>query len=93
MQEFLTTPKCRRSVLLHHFEPNNSSDENNLTFKKNCCDNCTLRISENGENKSAKPQMIDLTQDGLRLFKAIRFLNCRFGVNTIIGFLIASVCL
>lgn len=70
MQEFLTTPKCRRHLLLKHFETDedstNASDEDNkILFRQNCCDNCTNRLKT---NKTTIDEQIDVTKDALRVF-------------------------
>lgn len=80
MQEFLTTPKCRRQLLLKHFEEDeeattsstrtgpgaarSSREEETHEFRPNCCDNCTTRLQT---NKTTVDQKLDVTKDALRV--------------------------
>lgn len=63
IQEFLTTAKCRRALLLSHFEEDESASKD--SFKKNCCDNCSERLKTDKQ----VDQQVDVSKDALRVFK------------------------
>jgi hypothetical protein len=96
MQEFLSTSRCRRRLLLRHFEnPDKIDNDEEDVFKLNCCDNCTARLEtskERGGGGGADYQLVDFSKDALKLLKAVQLLNCRFGMTMVIQFLLGSVC-
>lgn len=102
MQQFLTTSKCRRRLLLKHFDTdydfdlnktsNDKQDNDNSECKPNCCDNCTQRL--NGaftDSGSGDGELVDFSKDALKLMSTIELLGSRFGINMIIQFLHGSV--
>lgn len=59
MQEFLTTPNCRRRLLLDYFTNGKEKNSSTELFAEKCCDNCTAHLTTN-ENTD---DMIDVTAE------------------------------
>ncbi|XP_076040265.1 ATP-dependent DNA helicase RecQ-like isoform X2 [Oratosquilla oratoria] len=74
MEQFLGVAGCRRVELLSHFTQKVPSSDP----KKNCCDNCTRRLSKGNCGISRIDSALDengkynFTQDGLSFLKAVQ---------------------
>ncbi|CAC5417310.1 WRN [Mytilus coruscus] len=92
MQEYLTTGKCRRRLLLAHFESRNLDD---IGGTENCCDNCRRR-SEMNKNSSMSQDIsdidgpVDYSKEAKDLFSVIEVLGGRYGLTTPVQFLMGS---
>ncbi|XP_071158281.1 bifunctional 3'-5' exonuclease/ATP-dependent helicase WRN-like [Mytilus edulis] len=92
MQEYLNTGKCRRRLLLAHFESRNLDD---IGGTENCCDNCRRR-SERNKNSSMSQDIpdidgpVDYSKEAKELFSVIEVLGGRYGLTTPVQFLMGS---
>ncbi|XP_052091663.1 bifunctional 3'-5' exonuclease/ATP-dependent helicase WRN-like isoform X2 [Mytilus californianus] len=92
MQEYLNTGKCRRRLLLAHFESRNLDD---IGGTENCCDNCRRR-SEMNKNSSMSQDIsdidgpVDYSKEAKDLFSVIEVLGGRYGLTTPVQFLMGS---
>lgn len=100
MEEYLTTSRCRRRLLLAHFENRNLDD---IGGTENCCDNCRKKIekakhqsyydSKNwsvlSDNKDTD-EPTDYSKEAHDLFTAIMALGSRFGIMVPCQFLVGS---
>ena len=97
MQHFLTTTSCRRHLLLKHFEDDlgdvNEAETKDAkkSCKKDCCDNCTIRLSNSNDDSNEEEELKDFSDDAFKLISTIKLLQSRFGVNVIVLFLVGSV--
>jgi hypothetical protein len=99
VKKFLTTPSCRRKILLDYFENDieyfekNHDDEPKTNLKPNCCDNCTqkLKNKDNESSSSDCDQLKDFTEEALKIFGIIKLINYKFGLTTYILYLMGSV--
>ena len=95
-KSFLSTTSCRRHFILKFFgdiSVKNGTCQSDK-FKANCCDNCTMRLNQSTTPNAAvsgEPQMKDMSTEARLLFRVIAHLGERFGLATVIGYLIGSV--
>lgn len=102
MQQYLKTTTCRRRLLLSHFENKKLDDIGGTT---NCCDNCRKNLERSRQQSyydaknwsSVLPPGADIcdgeqdfTKEARNLFDAIQALGCRFGLATVVLFLVGS---
>ncbi|ESN96687.1 hypothetical protein HELRODRAFT_189333 [Helobdella robusta] len=106
MQDYLETTKCRRRMILSHFESTSLPD---LGPKPNCCDNCTARMkqqqnqdysdSNNKTNSSSSSNGVggcndddskEFSSEASDLLSCIQMMNGSFGLTTPILFLRGS---
>ncbi|XP_054724096.1 bifunctional 3'-5' exonuclease/ATP-dependent helicase WRN-like [Uloborus diversus] len=85
MQQYLGSVKCRRHMLLSHFE---GHEVTNVGGHEKCCDNCKKRsrraLLNKADSSSQKTtdDKKDFTVEAKILFGAIEFTGGKFGLNT-----------
>ncbi|CAL1547093.1 unnamed protein product, partial [Lymnaea stagnalis] len=82
VEQYLTTPGCRRRVLLSHFEAGNL---NELGGTENCCDNCRQRIvrMRHGltvSDTTVSEDGVNFAKEAADLFRAIEVTGNRYGL-------------
>ncbi|XP_056008081.1 bifunctional 3'-5' exonuclease/ATP-dependent helicase WRN-like isoform X2 [Ostrea edulis] len=101
MQQYLKASTCRRRLLLSHFENRKLDDIGGTT---NCCDNCCRNIERSQQQSyyDAKnwssvlpppaeiPKEQDFSKEAQELFNAMLTLGSRFGIATVVMFLVGS---
>lgn len=101
MRQFLTTPHCRRKILLDYFEAGASVEQDVppstsvIKLKRNCCDNCTNRLvshaNKDKDQQFSPEKSKDFSSDAYKFFSVIKLMNQRFGASMIIMYLLGSV--
>lgn len=86
MQTYLETAKCRRKTLIAHFS---QCEASMMRVKSKCCDNCDVSLKRSqGEKSSSKSDAEmgkeDFTSPAGLMLKAVKDLQGRFGLNTIV---------
>lgn len=102
MQQYLKSTTCRRRLLLSHFENRKLDDIGGTT---NCCDNCRKNLERSRQQSyydaknwsSVLPPGADVcdgeqdfTKEARDLFNAIQALGSKFGLATVVLFLVGS---
>ncbi|BES87494.1 Werner syndrome, RecQ helicase-like [Nesidiocoris tenuis] len=72
MERYLQTSDCRRKIIVTHFDPSATVEDND-----NCCDNC----KKNGQKSAQSAPEYDLTEDALLLLKAVKLLGGFYGLQ------------
>ncbi|XP_058644644.1 bifunctional 3'-5' exonuclease/ATP-dependent helicase WRN isoform X2 [Onychostoma macrolepis] len=85
MEKYLNSTKCRRKLILCHFEDKRLRKvTSGIMGSSNCCDNCSV----NGEDPEVVLQ--DFGSCAYQLMKAVSAMNERFGITAPILFLRGS---
>ncbi|XP_072037677.1 bifunctional 3'-5' exonuclease/ATP-dependent helicase WRN-like [Amphiura filiformis] len=89
MEQYLSTMKCRRKIVLSHFD---NSGASSISKTENCCDNCKQRLErkKNGDTSSAKSEEEDFSTELQQLLNAVSATGERFGIGVPILFLRGS---
>ncbi|KAJ8401886.1 hypothetical protein AAFF_G00374670 [Aldrovandia affinis] len=94
MQQYLKSPKCRRKIILSHFEDKQLRKvTSGIMGTKECCDNCRHgavgSVKSSGE-EDAQPALQNFGKEAYELMSAICALNESYGVGVPILFLRGS---
>ncbi|XP_078065693.1 bifunctional 3'-5' exonuclease/ATP-dependent helicase WRN isoform X2 [Mustelus asterias] len=91
IKKYLTSSKCRRNIILSHFE---DEQLRKATFgiigTDRCCDNCRLRIGRCVSADDPENEMQDFGKEVYQLLSAVCVLGEKFGIGVPVLFLRGS---
>ncbi|KAG7476943.1 hypothetical protein MATL_G00088070 [Megalops atlanticus] len=91
MEQYLSSPKCRRKLILSHFEDKQLRKvTSGIMGTSGCCDNCRSGAMRTYTVPDAEPELQDFGKEAYQLMSAICALDERFGVSVPILFLRGS---
>ncbi|XP_036385650.1 Werner syndrome ATP-dependent helicase homolog isoform X2 [Megalops cyprinoides] len=91
MEQYLSSPKCRRKLILSHFEDKQLRRvTSGIMGTSRCCDNCRSRGMGTYTMPDKEPKLRDFGKEAYQLMSAIRALDGRFGLSVPILFLRGS---
>ncbi|XP_035247569.1 Werner syndrome ATP-dependent helicase homolog isoform X1 [Anguilla anguilla] len=91
MEQYLKSPKCRRKLILSHFEDKQLRKVTSGIMGTNeCCDNCRYRMVKSLSVEEPEPRLQNFGNEAYQLMSAISALDERFGVSVPILFLRGS---
>ncbi len=66
MKSYLTTPNCRRQIILTHFAKDEALSDDSESkiqpvLRENCCDNCSKRLQNKNDNVKEEDTFKDFT--------------------------------
>ncbi|MBN3308119.1 WRN helicase, partial [Amia calva] len=91
MEQYLNSPKCRRKLILSHFEDKQMRKATSgIMGTDRCCDNCRTRSAHNSTVEDNDPGLHDFGKEAAQLMGGIDALGGKFGVSVPILFLRGS---
>ncbi|XP_072898620.1 bifunctional 3'-5' exonuclease/ATP-dependent helicase WRN isoform X1 [Hemitrygon akajei] len=91
MKKYLTSSKCRRNIILSHFEDEQLRKATlGILGTDRCCDNCRLRIGSFTPADDQENEMDDFGKEAYQLLTAICILGEKFGLGVPVLFLLGS---
>ncbi|XP_038648599.1 Werner syndrome ATP-dependent helicase homolog isoform X2 [Scyliorhinus canicula] len=91
IKKYLTSPKCRRNIILSHFEDAQLRKATlGIIGTDRCCDNCRLRIGSCISADDTENEMQDFGKEVFQLLSAVCVLGERFGIGVPVLFLRGS---
>ncbi|XP_048416891.1 bifunctional 3'-5' exonuclease/ATP-dependent helicase WRN isoform X2 [Stegostoma tigrinum] len=91
IKKYLTSSKCRRNIILSHFEDEQLRKATlGIIGTDRCCDNCRLRVDGCTSADDAENEMQEFGQEVYQLLSAVRVLGEKFGFGVPVLFLRGS---
>ncbi|XP_048451379.1 Werner syndrome ATP-dependent helicase homolog isoform X3 [Rhincodon typus] len=91
IKKYLTSSKCRRNIILSHFEDEQLRKATlGIIGTDRCCDNCRLRVDSCTSADDPENEMQEFGQEVYQLLSAVRVLGEKFGIGVPVLFLRGS---
>ncbi|XP_042637133.1 Werner syndrome ATP-dependent helicase [Orycteropus afer afer] len=91
MEKYLHSSKCRRRIILSHFEDKQLRKASlGIMGTEKCCDNCRFRLSHCFSIEDSEDTLQDFGPQAFQLLSAVEILGGKFGIGVPILFLRGS---
>ncbi|RXM97957.1 Werner syndrome ATP-dependent helicase-like, partial [Acipenser ruthenus] len=91
MEKYLSSPKCRRKIILSHFEDKQLRKASlGIMGTDKCCDNCSSRLLYDPSADDTESNLQDFGKEAYQLMSAVTALGEKFGTAVPVLFLRGS---